>query len=160
MSERIGERLLECVVIEDWIDYNGHMNDAAYALVFSRAGDAFMDDVGLDAATRKATGWTLYTAQVMLHYFKEAKLGAPLSVRARVLEFDEKRVRMWMEMFEGEARLAATEQLMLSVAAGVSGARVAPWRKKTLEALARLAAAEVGCEPPELAGRGIILKRT
>ena len=43
-------------VAGDWIDYNGHMNDAAYALVFSRSLDALMDRIGLDAATRKRTG--------------------------------------------------------------------------------------------------------
>src|SRR5208282_5750543 len=63
--------LYETEVAADWIDYNGHMNDAAYALVFSRALDALMDRIGLDAAARKASRRTLYTLQVMLHYFKE-----------------------------------------------------------------------------------------
>ena len=55
--------LYETKVAPDWVDYNGHMNDAAYALVFSRAGDALMDRIGLDAAARKATGpYALYAA--------------------------------------------------------------------------------------------------
>ena len=53
--------LLETRVAPDWVDYNGHMNDAAYALVFSRACDALMDKVHLDAGARKATAHTLYT---------------------------------------------------------------------------------------------------
>ena len=27
----------ESAVAAEWVDYNGHMNDAAYALVFSRS---------------------------------------------------------------------------------------------------------------------------
>ena len=67
-------------VASDWVDYNGHMNDAAYAVVFSRSVDALMDRVGLDAAARKRTGQTLFTLQMMLHYFKEAKEGDALAV--------------------------------------------------------------------------------
>ena len=28
--------VLETTVVSDWVDYNGHMNDAAYAVVLSR----------------------------------------------------------------------------------------------------------------------------
>ena len=72
--------LYDTVVASDWVDYNGHMNDAAYAVVFSRATDALMDRIGLDAAARKSSGRTLYTLQVMLHYLQEASDGAPLFV--------------------------------------------------------------------------------
>ena len=70
--------VLETTVVSEWVDYNGHMNDAAYAIVFSRSVDALMDRVGLDAAARKRTGQTLFTLQMMLHYFKEAKEGDAL----------------------------------------------------------------------------------
>ncbi len=43
-------------VASEWVDYNGHMNDAAFAVVFSRSVDALMDRIGLDAAARKRTG--------------------------------------------------------------------------------------------------------
>ena len=90
--------LHDTVVAPEWVDYNGHMNDAAYALVFSRATDALMDRIGLDAAARKASGRTLYTLQVMLHYLKEASGNAPLLVTCQLLEHDDKRVRVWLEM--------------------------------------------------------------
>jgi acyl-CoA thioester hydrolase len=106
-------KLMDTAVARDWVDYNGHMNDAAYALVFSRSGDALMDRIGLDAAARKASGRTLYTLQIMLHYFKEALEGAPLSVACQLLEHDSKRMRLWLEMRAGAEGdlLAASEQL-------------------------------------------------
>ena len=109
--------VLETTVISDWVDYNGHMNDAAYAIVFSRSVDALMDRVGLDAAARKRTGQTLFTLQMMLHYFKEAKEGDPLTVACHLLEHDDKRMRVWLDMTTpGGERLAASEQLLISVA--------------------------------------------
>ena len=90
--------VLETTVASEWVDYNGHMNDAAYAIAFSRAGDALMDRIGLDAGARKRTGQSLFTLQVMLHYFKEAKEGDAFAVTCHLLEHDDKRMRLWLEM--------------------------------------------------------------
>ena len=152
--------LYDTVVASDWVDYNGHMNDAAYALVFSRATDALMDRIGLDAAARKASGRTLYTLQVMLHYLQEASEGAPLFVACQLLEHDDKRMRIWLEMRGGRdgAVLAASEQLLLSIDKN-DGAKAAPWRTETMAALDALAKAHRGLAAPKLAGSGIALKR-
>jgi acyl-CoA thioester hydrolase len=147
-------------VAPDWVDYNGHMNDAAYALVFSRAGDRWMDRIGLGAEVRQATGYTLYTLQIMLHYFREAKAGAPLRVTAQLLEHDAKRARLWMELkspLDGPV-IAATEQLYLSVRQAEE-TRAASWRPETLARLQQMAAAHAGLPIPPQAGRGISLKR-
>jgi acyl-CoA thioesterase FadM len=37
----------------DWVDYNGHLRDAFYLLIFSYATDALMDTLGLDSETAK-----------------------------------------------------------------------------------------------------------
>ena len=41
-------------VQEDWVDYNGHLRDAFYLLIFSYATDALMERIGLDAASLRA----------------------------------------------------------------------------------------------------------
>jgi acyl-CoA thioester hydrolase len=153
--------LYETPVVAEWVDYNGHMNDAAYAVVFSRAVDALMDRIGLDAASRKASGRTLFTLQMMLHYFEEALEGQPLFVRCHVLEHDDKRLRVWLEMKAGREglRVAASEQLLLSIEQGGSGSRAAPWRAETMAALDALAKAHRTLEIPPQAGQGVALKR-
>ena len=45
-------QILDTRVAPAWVDYNGHMNDAEYARVFSLAVEALMDHIGLDAAGR------------------------------------------------------------------------------------------------------------
>ena len=149
-------------VASEWVDYNGHMNDAAFAVVFSRSVDALMDRIGLDAAARKRTGQSLFTLQVMLHYFKEAKEGDALAVTCHLLEHDDKRMRLWLDMStpSGE-RLAASEQLLISVAQaeGEGAVRAAPWAFETRAALDALAKAQGGLPHPPAAGAGIALKR-
>jgi len=36
----------------EWVDYNGHLRDAFYMLIYSYATDALLDAIGLDAAAR------------------------------------------------------------------------------------------------------------
>jgi len=153
--------LIDARVAAEWLDYNGHMNDAAYATVFSRSVDALMDRIGIDSATRKSERRTLFTAQTMLHYLGEAKEGDALSVSCHLLEHDDKRLRVWLEMVSGREgeRLAASEQLLLSIDQSGAKARVAPWLPQTRAALDALAKAQNGMAPAAQAGRGIALKR-
>ncbi len=153
--------LSDLEVAPDWVDYNGHMNDAAYALVFSRAGDRWMQHIGLSADIRQSTGYTLYTLQITLHYFREAKLGAPLRVACRLLEYDAKRARLWMELrspLDGPV-IAATEQLYLSVRQAEES-RAAAWREESSARLQEMMQAHASLPIPPQAGKGISLKRS
>jgi acyl-CoA thioester hydrolase len=152
--------VLEATVVSEWVDYNGHMNDAAYAIAFSRSVDALMDRVGLDATARKRTGQSLFTLQTMLHYFKEAREGDALAVTCHLLEHDDKRMRVWLDMTSpGGERLAASEQLLISVAQGEGSARAVPWSFETKAALEALMKAQSGLPHPPEAGAGVALKR-
>jgi acyl-CoA thioester hydrolase len=152
--------VLSTAVVREWLDYNGHMNDAAYATVFSRSVDALMDRIGLDSTSRQRTGQTVYTLQMMLHYFKEAKEGDALAVSCHLLDHDDKRMRVWLDMTSSDGQLlAASEQLLLSVARTESGSRAAPWSFETLAALDALAKAQSGMAHPPQAGAGVALKR-
>lgn len=160
MRHGSGLPVLSTTVATEWLDYNGHMNDAAYALVFSRSVDALMDRIGLDARARRESRQSLFTLQMMLHYFKEAKHGDPLAIACRLLEHDDKRMRVWLEMAGAEgATVAASEQLLLSVELGGEGARAKPWRAETMAALDALQKAQTGAPHPPRAGQGIALKR-
>ena len=44
----------------EWIDYNGHLRDAYYAVILSDVTDAFMDRIGLDARIGHDALHTLY----------------------------------------------------------------------------------------------------
>ena len=76
----------------DWIDYNGHLRDAYYGLVLSRAIDDVMDVLGLDAGYRERTRCTLYTLELHLHYLHEVKSTDELEVVTSILDADRKRI--------------------------------------------------------------------
>ncbi|WP_252107408.1 MULTISPECIES: thioesterase family protein [unclassified Halomonas] len=140
-------------VVPEWVDYNGHMNDAEYARVFSLAVDELMVHIGLDAAGRLRHGYTLYTLETHLSYRKEAHEGQPLSVNVLLLNRDAKRLHVYFEMHSHEGNLLAASEQMLMGMDSLSS-RPAPFPGSVEEALGRLPR----CAPdawPSLAGRKI-----
>jgi acyl-CoA thioester hydrolase len=101
-------------ILPEWIDYNGHLRDAYYALILSLASDALMDRLGMDAAYRAASGNTLYTVEMHIHYLREVHQRDIVLVSARLLAADHKRIHAAFEIScEGKEGVAATAEFML-----------------------------------------------
>ncbi|WP_432448431.1 thioesterase family protein [Aliiroseovarius marinus] len=107
--------IYETTVISDWIDYNGHMQDAYYGLIFSYAVDAVQDAIGFDAAYRQRTGCTIYLLEDHKYFLKEVKLGAELRVETVVLDSDEKRFHLHLTMQHDGTPVAISETMELHV---------------------------------------------
>ncbi|WP_244816745.1 thioesterase family protein [Caballeronia sp. Lep1P3] len=101
----------------EWVDYNGHLRDAFYLVIYSFATDAFMDSIGLDDAGRRERRRTLYTLEAHVRYLREIKEGAAVRIDARVIAHDKKRIHLYMEMFEGDAAppVSACELMLLHI---------------------------------------------
>jgi acyl-CoA thioester hydrolase len=152
-------KLTRRTVPDDWVDYNGHMNDACYAVAFSSAIDALMDRIGLDEAGRATTGHTIYTLAVVIRYVKEVKKGEPIAVDAQLLESDAKRLRVWLTLTHAGTGdvLATSEQLLLCI--DTSGPKASSWPHVVAQAVSALAEAHAGLPMPDEAGQGISLRR-
>ncbi|MBB3143246.1 thioesterase family protein [Halomonas organivorans] len=145
--------LLETRVAPEWVDYNGHMNDAEYARVFSLGVEALMDAIGLDEAGRRGHGYTIFTLETHLCYRREAHEGQPLAVEVIVLDRDAKRLHAFFEMFDTEGTLLATSEQMLMGIDSEAG-RPAPFPAPVEAAIGELPSAAADAWP-ELAGRRI-----
>ncbi|MFE9643259.1 thioesterase family protein [Streptomyces sp. NPDC006365] len=153
-----GLPLFRDTVRPEWIDYNGHMSEAFYVLVFGYATDALMERTGLDAAYRKSTGCSMYTVEAHVRYLRDAPEGAQLAVRTRVLGAAGKKARFTHEMYvvkgprtDPEADtcpVATTELLTLHV--DQEAGRATPFPDAVRERLSALME-----EPPSWAGRSI-----
>lgn len=143
-------RLLEVEVRPEWIDYNGHMTDSRYLQVFGDATDALLRYAGVDEAYRKS-GRALFTAESHVCHEAEAAALEPLYVTSRVLEVDEKRVRLFHSLHRRrDERLVATaEQLYLHVSAG----EVTPMDPGVRERLTRVQVAQAQLPVPPKSGR-------
>lgn len=53
-------------VRDEWIDYNGHLSEAFYVLVFGDATTNLMEHVGIDERYRTENDASLYTVDVLV----------------------------------------------------------------------------------------------
>lgn len=159
MADEAPLALMRSRVAREWVDYNGHMNDACYCVVFSRAVDEFMSLIGLDQAYVENTRHSIYTLEAHVCYLREVHEGEPLLVTLQLLESDAKKARVFFRMLHGEtqALLATSEQLLLHVDQSIS--RATPFPPPLASKVKALTEAHRSLPRPEQAGRGIALRR-
>ncbi|GAB3052950.1 thioesterase family protein [Sediminivirga luteola] len=139
-------------VIEEWIDYNGHLSEAFYVLVFGYTTDQVMEALGLDRAYRERTGASLYTVEAHIRYLREVPLGAALTVSAHVAAAGAKKLHLAYEMRTG-GELVATEEI-LALHVGGDPAAAIPFPPE-IAARIDAHAPGTGWEPPSWIGRSI-----
>lgn len=139
----------------DWVDYNGHLRDAFYLLIFSYATDALMDTLGLDSENREASGHSLFTLELHLNYLHEVTLGAEVEVHTQLIAHDAKRLHLYHSLHRvGDGQeLAGNEQMLLHV--DLAGPHSAPFAQATLEKIAALCTEQADLPRPALLGRVI-----
>lgn len=141
----------------EWLDYNGHMNEAYYVLVFSHATDAFMDFAGQDSGYRERSNTSIYTLEAHVMYLQEVSEGEAVRVETLLLGHDDKRYRLFHHMYHADSGdLLATGEHML-VHVDMSGPKSAPFPPQIMERLAAIRAAHAGLPVPKQAGRSIAL---
>ncbi|MGH3360658.1 MAG: thioesterase family protein [Nocardioidaceae bacterium] len=133
-------------VRDEWIDYNGHLSEAYYVLVFGNATDAVLEYVGLGEEYREARDSSLYTVEAHVRYLAEVPGGAELEVRSTVIGATGKLLRVWHEMWLDDSLRATEEVLGLHV----TGRRSSPFPADVAERIATEMT-----EPGEDAGRAI-----
>ncbi|MBT2375735.1 thioesterase family protein [Pseudomonas fluorescens] len=142
-------------ILPDWVDYNGHLRDAFYLLIFSYATDALMDTLGLTSENREASGNSLFTLELHLNYLHEVKLGAEVEIHTQLIAHDRKRLHLYHSLhLMGEAQeLAGNEQMLLHV--DLAGPHSAPFSETVLSKLTAISAEQIDLPKPALLGRVI-----
>ena len=134
----------------EWIDYNGHLSEAYYVLVFGHATDEVMERVGLGVAYRDRTSSSLFTVESHIRYLDQVSGGSELEVRSTLVGAASKKLHLWHEMWVGDS-LKATEEV-LGVHVDVRAGRATELPGEVVALVAGLLA-----DPPEQAGRSIRL---
>ncbi|MFS0752388.1 thioesterase family protein [Oceanobacillus sp. 1P07AA] len=145
-------------VAQEWVDYNGHMNDAAYASVFSHAVDSLMEFLGLTKEVIEDEHYTLFTLETHLCYLDEAHLGEKLHVDMQLLDIDSKRLHVFFTMKNAEEAVVATsEQMLMGMDQEVG--KPAPFISHVKENIDHVWKNHQFLEKPKQAGRVIGIKK-
>ncbi len=145
-------KTLSRAVPVDWVDYNGHMNEARYLETFGAATDRFMTLIGCDAAYIEGGG-SYFTVETHLRHLGEVRAGESISVETQVLKGEGKKLHLFHWMRAGDGLLATGEQMLIHVSLGTR--RASEPGAEVAGALARVAATHAGLPWPEGAGAAI-----
>jgi len=146
-------------VAPQWVDYNGHMSESCFLLVFGDSSDAFFRFIGIDERYREELGLSLYTVETHIHNIQEASEGEPLRLTLQILDCDEKRVHIFHAMYHGTTGdlLATGEQMLLHV--DMKAGRAAPMPDWLLEHVRAIHKAHAALPRPSQAGASIGIRR-
>jgi acyl-CoA thioester hydrolase len=129
----------------EWLDYNGHLNDASYAIVLTRAHELLLEHLGLSAAYRESHQASMFTVEMHLRYVAEVSGGQTLTASTVVAEADQKRLRLHSELYADGVLAATGECLYLHV--DTTAGRTAPLPEDRRAAVDALLAAHRGLRP-------------
>jgi len=137
-----------------WLDYNGHMNDSAYAVVCTQANELLLDAFGVSASYREATGYAMYTAEAHLRFLGEVGADAHLRAQTLLLDADAKKLRVHTTVFDDHDAAVLTGEYMFLHVDQHSG-RVAPFPADRSAVIDAALATHRLLERPSHAGLGI-----
>ena len=100
-------------IIEEWTDYNGHLNVAFYVRVFDIAADIMLDSFKMGGASAKEDKKTTFVAEMYTAYKQEVRLGEEVETHLTYADHDKKRIHYRLSMFHKEKKyLAATNEVL------------------------------------------------
>lgn len=145
-------------VQQEWIDYNGHMNMAYYNVLFDKSVDDAFEVLGMGIDYAQTRRLTTYTAELHICYVRELHAGDRIACNFRLVDFDEKRIHVFQEMYHEDGWLAATAEMM-TLHIDMSGPKVTRFPPDVLARIEAMHAAHATLPRPERVGRSIGIRR-
>ena len=100
-------------IINEWTDYNNHMNLSFYILVFDRAAEKILSQFKMGGEAAKKEKRSTMVVETHTTYNNEVKEGDDVEVFLSYFNHDKKRLHYKLEMYEkGKNNLSATTEVL------------------------------------------------
>ena len=101
-------------IIDDWIDYNNHMNVSYYLLIFDKYGADVLNEIfKMGEHSAKTTGKSTMIVESHITYNKELQLNDEVDINCVYFDHDKKRLQYKMEMMHKDKKyLASTIEIL------------------------------------------------
>jgi acyl-CoA thioester hydrolase len=142
-------------VADGWIDYNGHLNMAYHNVLFDRCVDEAYELIGIGADYVASRNLSAYTAEVHVRYLRELHGGDPVRVTLQLIDYDEKRLHYFEQLFHAEHGWIAATSENLALHVDRTKGKSAPFPADAMRRLLQMKAAHARLPRPEAAGRRI-----
>ena len=104
-------------IINEWTDYNGHMNLAFYILVFDKGAEKILSKFKMGEQSAKTTKKSTMAVESHTTYNNEVKENEEVIVNLSYFDHDKKRLHYKLEMYEKSKNIlsATTEVVSLYI---------------------------------------------
>ena len=101
-------------IIQEWIDYNNHMNVSYYLLIFDKYGADVLNEIfKMGEHSAKTTGKSTMIVESHITYNKELQLNDEVDINCVYFDHDKKRLQYKMEMTHKDKKyLASTIEIL------------------------------------------------
>ena len=142
-------RTVDRTVPPDWADYNGHVNEARYLELFSKATDCFLELVGCGEAYIDSSR-SYFTLETNLRHLNETFVGERVHVETYCLFGEGKKLHLYHVLYNHSDTVLATGEHLL-VHMDLKARRSSPPSAEIENAIAVIAKSHCGISMPEFA---------
>ena len=102
-------------IINNWTDYNGHMNLAFYILVFDKGAEEILSKFKMGEQSAKTTKKSTMAVESHTTYINEVKENQEVNVYLSYFDHDKKRLHYKLEMYEKSKNILSSTTEVLSL---------------------------------------------
>ena len=104
-------------IINEWTDYNNHMNLSFYIMIFDMGAEQILSKFQMGEHSAKTTKMSTMVVETHTTYNNEVKEGEEVEINLSYFDHDKKRLHYKLEMYEKNKKtlLATTEVLALYI---------------------------------------------
>ena len=119
-------------IINDWTDYNGHMNLAFYILVFDKGAENILSKFKMGEQSAKTTKKSTMAVESHTTYNNEVKENEEVDVYLSYFNHDKKRLHYKLEMYEKSKNILSATTEVLSLYIDLNIRKVAEFENEKL----------------------------
>ncbi len=145
---------------KEWIDFYDHMNVAYYVLICDEATGAFWDHVNDGRGLAARDGGELVVLENHTNYLREVRLGDPVRVMTQLLEYDNKRLRLFHTLVHATEGFVSATNEVKAIGFDLNQRRIMSFRPAVQARLQTILAEHRQLPMAPEAGKGITLGRS
>jgi acyl-CoA thioester hydrolase len=138
-----------------WLDSEGRMNTACFTMLFEEALDEAFGVIGLGQNDLARLQTSFFPAEVHTNYQRELTPRDSVRLTLQLIDFDDRRVHIYLEMRQAEEGWVAATCEKLAAHIDVKTRKIAPFPADVMANLAIMKTAHARLRPPAALGRVI-----
>ena len=121
-------------IIQEWIDYNNHMNVSYYLLIFDKYGaDVLNDKFKMGEHSAKTTGKSTMIVESHITYNQELQINDEVNINCVYFDHDKKRLQYKMEIIHKQKKYLASTIEILALYVDLNGRKVVEFEDEKIE---------------------------